>query len=115
MLQKGVFPYEYMDGLEKLNETLITWKGRFLHITGADYAHGKRFCKDFKIKKVRRILWFVYSKHYIVVNWCIWKLSKYASWNIGTWSCAFSYSTRFSMASSFKKGESKIRFFNWYY
>ena len=25
-------------------------------ITAADYAHGKRFCKDFKIKKFKRIL-----------------------------------------------------------
>ena len=42
-------------------------------ITDADYAHGKRFCKDFKIKKFMRILWFVCSKHYIFVSWCIWK------------------------------------------
>ena len=44
------------------------------------------------------------------------KLWKYVSWNIRTWSCSFSFYTRYNMASSLKKEKSKIRFrsFNWY-
>ena len=43
-------------------------------ITAKDYAHVKRICKDFEIKKSRRISWFVCSKKYIVVGWYIWQL-----------------------------------------
>ena len=38
------------------------------NITDADYAHTKRVCKDFEIKKFRRTSWFVCSKQYIIVN-----------------------------------------------
>ena len=56
-LQKGVYPYEYMDDWEKFNETsLLDEKEDFYShlnvedITDADYAHAKRVCKDFGIK-----------------------------------------------------------------
>ena len=47
LLQEGFYPYEYMDD----------WK-KFIHmqdIEDADYAHAKRVCKDFGIKKIRKI------------------------------------------------------------
>ena len=68
MLQKGVCPYEYMDNLEKFNETLLpslllpslpslsSLKEDFYShlnmedITDADYGHAERFSKDFEIK-----------------------------------------------------------------
>ena len=56
LLQKGNYPYEYMDDSEKYNETLLPEKEDFhshLHmadITDADYAHAKIICKDFEIK-----------------------------------------------------------------
>ena len=55
-MQKGVYPYEYMDDWEKFNETSLPEKGDFYShlnkedITDADYAHTKRVCKDFQIK-----------------------------------------------------------------
>ena len=55
-LWKSFYPYEYIDDWEKFNETLLPEKeGFYSHlnmadITDADYAHGKRVCKDFKIK-----------------------------------------------------------------
>ena len=61
LLQKGVYPYEYMDDWEKFNETSLPEKEDFYShlnmedITDADYAHAKRVCKDFEIKKFRRI------------------------------------------------------------
>ena len=59
LLRKGVYHYEYMDDYEKFNETPIPWKeGFYSHLnmedfTEADYAHTKRVCKDFEIKKLR--------------------------------------------------------------
>ena len=80
LLQKDVYPYEYVDKMEKFNETSLSEKGFYAHlnmedITDADYAHGKIF----KDKKLRRILWLVCLKRYIIVSWCIWELSKYGS------------------------------------
>ena len=57
-MQKGVYPYEYMDDWKKFNETsLPVKKGFYSHlnmedITDADYVHAKRICKDFEIKNL---------------------------------------------------------------
>ena len=57
MLWKDVYPYEYMDGWEKFNETLFPDKYDFYSllnmedITDEDYAHTIRVIKDFEIKK----------------------------------------------------------------
>ena len=54
-LQKGIYPYEYMDDWKKVNETLLSGKEAFYSnlnkkdVTDTDYAHGKRVCK---IKKL---------------------------------------------------------------
>ena len=56
LLQKSVCPYKYIDDWEKFNETSLPEKeGFYSHlnmkdISDADYKHGKRVCKDFKIK-----------------------------------------------------------------
>ena len=56
MLQKLVYPYEYMDDWEKFNETSLPEKENFCShlntedITNANYAHAKRVCKDFELK-----------------------------------------------------------------
>ena len=55
LLRKGVYPYEYMDDWEKINETLLPEKEDFysnLNIEDSrdvDYAHAKRVSKDFEI------------------------------------------------------------------
>ena len=55
MLRKGVYPYEYMDDWEKLNEKLLSEKEDFYShlsmedITDTDYMHARRVCKDFII------------------------------------------------------------------
>ena len=60
-MQKGVCPYEYMGHWEKFNETSLHEKKDFYsHLnvedtTNADFARTKRVCKDFEIKKIRRI------------------------------------------------------------
>ena len=58
LLRKSVYPYEYMDDWEKFIETTLLKKEKFYsnlnmeEITDADYKHGKRVCKDFKIKNL---------------------------------------------------------------
>ena len=60
MLQKDVYPYEYMDDWEKVNETLLPEKENFYSqlnmedLTDADYTHAKTVCKDFEIKNLRK-------------------------------------------------------------
>ena len=50
-----------MDDWEKFNEITLPEKEEFYgnlnmeDITNADYMHAKRVCKDFEIKKYRRI------------------------------------------------------------
>ena len=57
LLRKNVYPYQYMDGWEKFNETSLPEKEDFYShlnmedITDVDYAHVERVCKNFEIKK----------------------------------------------------------------
>ena len=57
-MRKGIYPYEYMDNLEKLNETSLPEKEDFYSqlnmedITDADYTHAKEVSKDFEIKNL---------------------------------------------------------------
>ena len=68
LLQKGIYPYEYVDDWEKFNEKSLPEKEDFYSQldmeatdtdtdidTDTDNAHAKRVCKDFEIKKFRRI------------------------------------------------------------
>ena len=56
--RKGVCLYEYMVDWEKFNATSLSEKEDFYShlnmedITDADFAHAKRVCKDFEIKKL---------------------------------------------------------------
>ena len=58
LLQKGVYPYEYMDDWEKFKEILLPKKEYFYSYlnmedtTDADYMHVKRTCKDFEMKNL---------------------------------------------------------------
>ena len=56
LLRKRVYPYGYMDDLEKFNENSLRQKEDFYNqlnmkdIINRDYAHAKRACKDLEIK-----------------------------------------------------------------
>ena len=58
LLQKGVYPDEYMDEWEKINKTSLPEKEDFYShlnmedIIAADYVQAKRVCKDFEIKNL---------------------------------------------------------------
>ena len=57
-LRKCVYPYDYMNDLEKFNETQLPEKEDFYShlnmedITDVDYAHTKRVSKDFEMKNL---------------------------------------------------------------
>ena len=56
MLQKSIYPYEYMVDWEKFKKTLLPEKEDFYSqwnmedVTDAGSIHAKRVCKDFEIK-----------------------------------------------------------------
>ena len=58
MLQEGVYPYEYMDDVEKNSETSLPEEEDFYsHLnmeekTDAGYVHAKEFFKDFEIRSL---------------------------------------------------------------
>ena len=58
LLRKGVYPYEYMDSWEKINETSLPDKEAFYSklnkevITDEDYAHAQKVWKVFEIKNL---------------------------------------------------------------
>ena len=57
-MQKGVYPYVYMDDWQKFNETSFIEKADFYSclnmedIIDADYKHAKRVFKYFEIKRL---------------------------------------------------------------
>ena len=56
MSQKEVYPYEFMDSFEKVNQTKLPTKHQFYsilndqHITDDEYDHAKKVWKTFKLK-----------------------------------------------------------------
>ena len=58
LLRKGVYPYEYMDGWDKFNETSIRNKESFYsnltmeNITETDYIHANNVFKTFKLNNL---------------------------------------------------------------
>ena len=77
LLQKCIYPYEYVDGCKKFNETSSSEKKDFYShlkmedITNADYTHEKRVCEDFKVKKSRQYHGLYAPKWYIIDSRCI--------------------------------------------
>jgi len=59
VLRKGVYPYEYMDSLERLNETQLPSKTAFYsklnetEISDEDYKHAQTVWKEFGCKTIR--------------------------------------------------------------
>ena len=60
LFRNGVYPYEYLHDWCKFHETSLPEKKDFhsnlsmKDITEADHVHGKRVCKDIKVKYLGR-------------------------------------------------------------
>ena len=58
LLRKGVYPYEYMDSWERLNETSLPSKEDFYsnlnmeNIDDIDYGHGNNVSKKFELENL---------------------------------------------------------------
>ena len=80
LLRKVVYPYEYVDDWEKLNETTLPEKEEFYcnlnleEITKADYMYGKRVCKELWNIILRWISWFLFYEWHITFLRSFWKL-----------------------------------------
>ena len=78
LLRKGVYPYEYMNTLERFNEKLLPKKGNFYSslnmedITDVHYRHKKKVFKIFNNKNIG-VSWLVCSKLYIITFRCFWE------------------------------------------
>ena len=78
LLRKGVYPYEYMNTLERFNEKLLPKKGNFYSslniedITDVHYRHTKKVFKIFNNKNIG-VSWLVCSKLYIITFRCFWE------------------------------------------
>ena len=58
LLREGVYPYEYMDNLEKFDETLPDKKVFYSElnledIIDKDYKHAQKVFEEFRLKNVR--------------------------------------------------------------
>eukprot|EP00733_Pompholyxophrys_punicea_P000062 Pompholyxophrys_punicea_v1_NODE_8_length_8388_cov_12.748020.p1 type:complete len:997 gc:universal NODE_8_length_8388_cov_12.748020:3285-6275(+) len=59
MIRKGVYPYEYVDSIERLNETQLPPKSAFYstltdeHISDEDYAHAQKVWETFQCNTLR--------------------------------------------------------------
>ena len=83
-------------------------------ITDEDHSHAKRSSNDYEIKCLGEYLdLYVQSDTLLLPD--VFGNFRNMSWNIWAWSCKFSLSFWISMASSFKKVQSKIISFNWYW
>jgi len=57
--RKGVYPYEYMDGVDKFAEKQLPWVKAFFSklydegVSEEDYAHAQNVWKKFKISDMR--------------------------------------------------------------
>ena len=56
LFQKGIYPYEYIDGWERFEETSLPARSEFYsnlteeHITEEEYEHAKKVLKEFGCK-----------------------------------------------------------------
>src|SRR6218665_46320 len=66
LLQKGVFPYEYMDSAERMFETCLPSKVAFFSkltdegISNTDYSHAQKVWKIFNMTTLQQ-----YHDHYL--------------------------------------------------
>ena len=118
LLKKCFCPYEYMDDWEKISETSLPEREDFYShlnmedITDADYVHAKKVSKDFEIKDlgehhdlyVQGLTLLLADVFENFKNMCliIYELDP----------ARFFFRSWIRMTSSFKKDETKIRYFN---
>ena len=91
--------------MEKFNEATLPEKEEIYSnlnmedITDADYKQAKKVCKDFEIKKIGWMWWFVSQKWYITFGWYFQKFQKNQFKNLSFRFCKTSFSSCISMAS----------------
>ena len=79
LLRKGVYPCEYMNSWERLDETMLPNKKAFWceinleDFTDEDYIHAQKVFEELKNEKPSWISWSICSKWYIIACGCTWE------------------------------------------
>ena len=112
LLEKGVYPYEYIVVWEKFNKTPLPEKKIFSHlnmkdITDAGYINTKRVCKDFKIKNLTKYHDFYVQSDTLLLNH---EFNNFRNMCLEIYELypARLFDPRVSMTSSFKKTYVKL-------
>ena len=118
MLKIDVYPYEYMNDWEKLNETSIPEKqGFYSHlnmedITDVDYVHTKWVCKGFEKKFGEYHDFYVQSDILLLAD--VFENHRNVCLEIYNFDPAkFLSAPEIAWQAALKKAQSKIRSFNW--
>lgn len=84
MKQEGVFPYDYMDSLERSEEKQLPTKDDFYSIFNSEHKSDKQYKRVNKIKyriysnykKYVSIPWFIFKIWRPFNRWCFWKFQE---------------------------------------
>ena len=94
LLRKSVYPYEYMDSLEKFDETTLPAKKDFYsklnleNISDEDYLHAQKVLEVFEIRNLGEYH-DLYVKNDTLLIADVFENFRNVSWNIWTWSYLF--------------------------
>ena len=102
LLQKGVYPYEYMDSWKRFKEESFYSELNKEGITDEDYAHAQKVWDTFNIKNVGEYHDLYVQSDTLLLADVFETFRKNMSKRISTRSCTFCICTRFSMASMSK-------------
>ena len=122
MLRKDVYPYEYMDGWERFNETSLLHKEAFnskLNLkdcTDKDYAQYKEVVKKFELKNIGDYHDLYFQSNTLLLVDVFENFRDKCIEICGLDPALSFFSSEISMASLFKKDKSKIKIINrlWY-
>ena len=116
LLRRVVYSCGYMDEWEKFNETSLPKKEEFYlnmeDITDADYMHAKRVCKDFEIRNLGEYYDLHLKGDTLLLADVFENFRKMCLKIYHLHPAKSFFSSRISLASSFKKDLSKIRIIN---
>ena len=111
LLQKGVYPYEYMDSWEKFDETTLP-PNEVSHstlnledISNEDYTHAQKVWDAFEIKNLGEY----HDSSLKVIRYCLQMCLKILEISVLKYMNLILYILCPNMASLFKKDRSKIR------
>ena len=109
LLQKGVYPYEYMDSWEKFDETTLPPKEAFYSnlnledISDEDYAHAQKVWDVFELKNLGEYHDLYVQSDMLLLEDVFENFRDKGLWNMQNWSCIFCVCTWISTKLVWKR------------